>query len=206
VTSAPPPRRALVTGGSRGIGYAIAEGLIARGLDVVIAARGEVAGEAAANRLGADLFVMDLTAPEDMAALLEGEEFDILINAALVRPEGALMVNPKGFFEAMQVMVEAPFLLIRKLAPGMAERGWGRVVNLSSAPGEAGNGVSVATAALNELTKVLPRDLPDCVKVNAMCPGEAAPEKAAETAIWLATLSEDGPSGGLFRNRLPIAW
>ena len=216
-------RRALVTGGNRGIGYAIARGLIARGHEVVIGCRDEDEGERAADALGADLFVMDLTEPDDMLALLDGEPFDILVNNAGVFPQGSLFENPEGFFEAMQVMVNAPFLLMRALVPGMALRGWGRIVNLSSGYGsfaqgmQGPNGYGVAKCALNALTCVLPRDLPDCVKVNAMDPGwvrtrmggpeaTTSPEEAAETAIWLATLSEDGPTGGFFRRKLPIAW
>ncbi|MCO6381432.1 MAG: SDR family NAD(P)-dependent oxidoreductase [Vannielia sp.] len=216
-------RRALVTGGNRGIGYAIAEGLIARGHEVVIGCRDEAAGERAADALGADLFVMDLTQPDDMLSLLDGEPFDILVNNAGVLPQGSLFENPEGLFESLAVMVEAPFLLMRALVPGMALRGWGRIVNVSSGWGsfaqgmEGPNGYGVAKAALNALTCVLPRDLPDCVKVNAMCPGwvstrmggpeaPTTPEQAAETAIWLATLSEDGPTGGFFRRKLPIDW
>ncbi|SIO01499.1 Short-chain dehydrogenase [Vannielia litorea] len=216
-------RRALVTGGNRGIGYAIAEGLIALGHEVVIGCRDEAAGEAAADALGADLFVMDLREPDDMLSLLQGEPFDILVNNAGVLPQGSLFENPEGFFEAMEVMVHAPFLLMRALVPGMALRGWGRIVNLSSGYGsfaqgmQGPNGYGVAKAALNALTCVLPRDLPPHVKVNAMDPGwvntrmggaeaPTTPAQAAETAIWLATLSEDGPTGGFFRRKLPIAW
>lgn len=216
-------RRALVTGGNRGIGRAIAAGLIARGHQVVIAARDEAAGEAAADALGADLFVMDLEDPESFLPLLEDEPFDILVNNAGVLPQGSLFENPQGFFEAMQVMVDAPFLLIRALAPGMAARGWGRIVNVSSGWGAFSqglggpNGYGVAKAALNALTVALVRDLPDCVKINAMDPGWVAtrmggdnaptsPEQAAETALWLATLSADGPTGGFFRRKLAIDW
>ena len=216
-------RRALVTGGNRGIGYAIAEGLIARGHRVVIGCRDEAAGEEAADALGADLFVMDLEEPESFLPLLQGEPFDILVNNAGVLPEGSLFENAEGYFESMQVMVNAPFLLIRALAPGMAVRGWGRIVNVSSGWGSFAQGMGgpnaygIAKAALNALTCVLPRDLPETVKVNAMDPGwvrtrmggaqaSSAPEEAAETAIWLATLSEDGPTGGFFRHKLPIDW
>jgi NAD(P)-dependent dehydrogenase (short-subunit alcohol dehydrogenase family) len=75
----------------------------------------------------------------------------------------------------------------------------------------------VAKAALKALTKALPRDLPAGVKVNAMCPGWVAtrmgsaeaprsPEKGAETALWLALLPEDGPTGGFYRDRRPLDW
>ena len=75
----------------------------------------------------------------------------------------------------------------------------------------------MAKASLNALTKALPRDLPKGVKVNAMCPGWVAtrmggasaprsPDEGAATALWLALLPEDGPTGGFFRDRRPIDW
>lgn len=215
-------RHALVTGGNRGIGYAIAEGLLAQGHRVTITARDGQAGQAAAQALGCDLLVMDLAQPASMTAAID-LPIDILVNNAGVLPEGSLFENPEGFFDCMQVMVNAPFLLIRGLAPGMAARNWGRIVNLSSDWGSFGQGLhgpnayGIAKAALNALTKTLPRDLPPSVKVNAMCPGwvatrmggSAAPRSAAEgadTALWLANLPDDGPTGGFFRDRKPLEW
>ena len=75
----------------------------------------------------------------------------------------------------------------------------------------------MAKAALNALTVVAAREAGDGVKVNAMCPGwvqtrmggegaDLTPEEGADTAIWLATLGSDGPTGGFFRARQEIAW
>jgi NAD(P)-dependent dehydrogenase (short-subunit alcohol dehydrogenase family) len=75
----------------------------------------------------------------------------------------------------------------------------------------------VAKASLNALTRAWVRDLPTGVKINACCPGwvqsrmggptaPLTPEEGADTPIWLALLPEDGPTGGFFRRRLPIAW
>ncbi|WP_216824650.1 SDR family oxidoreductase [Paragemmobacter aquarius] len=75
----------------------------------------------------------------------------------------------------------------------------------------------MAKAALNALTRALPRDLPKGVKVNACCPGWVATrmggagapltvEEGADTPVWLALLPEDGPTGGFFRQRQPIGW
>ena len=71
--------------------------------------------------------------------------------------------------------------------------------------------------SLNALTKALVRDLPDTVKINAMCPGwvqtrmggdgaDRTADEGADTAIWLATLPVDGPTGGFFRDRKPMEW
>jgi NAD(P)-dependent dehydrogenase (short-subunit alcohol dehydrogenase family) len=75
----------------------------------------------------------------------------------------------------------------------------------------------VTKAALNALTVRLSKELPSAVKVNAMCPGwvrtrmggpsaARTPDEGADTAVWLATLANDGPTGGFFRDRKPIEW
>ena len=217
-------KRALVTGGNRGIGKAIAAGLKAEGLEVVIASRDAAAGREAAEDLGVRSVALDLMRPEGFAdALAEAGDLDVLVNNAGVLRTVSLLAEDSDFPEAMQVMVRAPWDLIRRVAPGMGERGYGRIVNLSSGWGSFAEGLGgpgaygVAKAALNALSKALPRDLPAGVKVNAMCPGwvrtrmggqgaSKSPEQGADTAIWLATLPEDGPTGGFFRDRKPIAW
>lgn len=215
-------RAALVTGGNRGIGRAIAAGLVAQGCAVTITARQADEGEAAAGELGCAWVQADLAKPDSLHDLISAP-YDILINNAGVLPEGTMMENPKGFFECVAVMVNGPFLLTRALAPGMAERGWGRIVNLSSGWGSFAEGLGgpggygVAKAALNALTLALSRELPDTIKINAMCPGwvntrmggaaaPTSPEEAADTALWLASLPDDGPSGKFFRRRSEIPW
>jgi NAD(P)-dependent dehydrogenase (short-subunit alcohol dehydrogenase family) len=217
-------RRALVTGGNRGIGAAIAAGLRDAGFDVVIGARDAAAGAEAAEGLGVRSAALDLMAPEGVpAALEEAGPLDVLVNNAGILEDVPLTSPGSDFPEAMQVMVHGPWDLIRRVAPGMGERGYGRIVNLSSGWGSFAEGLEgpgaygVAKAALNALTKALPRDLPPGVKVNATCPGwvrtrmggagaSLSPEEGADTAVWLATLPEDGPTGGFFRMRRPIAW
>ena len=105
----------------------------------------------------------------------------------------------------------------------MIQRGYGRIVNVSSGWGSFAEGLtgpaaySITKAALNALTVTLARELPPNVKVNSICPGwvrtrmggsEAtrSPEEGAETALWLATLPEDGPSGGFYRDNNLINW
>ena len=123
----------------------------------------------------------------------------------------------------MTVMVNGPYHLIRGVVPGMRRGGYGRIVNVSSGWGSFADGLtgpgaySVATAALNALTLTTAQLLPASIKVNAMCPGwvrtrmggwgaTLSPEEAADTAIWLATVDGDGPTGGFFRERRRIAW
>jgi len=217
-------RRALVTGGNRGIGLAIAAGLAAQGIAVVIGARDADAGRAAAERVGGRSVLLDLLRPETFAsALAEAGEIDILVNNAGVLRHVSLLAPDSDFDTAMQVMVHAPYALIRAVAPGMGARGWGRIVNLSSGWGSFARGLGgpgaygIAKAALNALTVAMARDLPAGVKINAADPGwvrtrmggpaaPLSPEQGADTAIWLATLPEDGPTGGFFRRRRPAEW
>ncbi|MDJ1016906.1 MAG: SDR family NAD(P)-dependent oxidoreductase [Paracoccaceae bacterium] len=216
--------RALVTGGNRGIGRAIAEGLVAKGLEVVIGARDKAAGEAVAAEIGARAVGLDLMATEGFAAALEAAgPVDVLVNNAGILNSVSLLGPDSDFDAAMQVMVHAPYALIRAVHTHMAAEGYGRIVNMSSGWGAFSEGLGgpgaygVAKASLNALTKAMARDVARGVKINAMCPGwvrtrmgsagaNLSPEEGADTAIWLATLPEDGPSGKFFRRRAEIAW
>jgi NAD(P)-dependent dehydrogenase (short-subunit alcohol dehydrogenase family) len=214
--------RALVTGGNRGIGRAIAAGLVERGHEVTIAARS--GGAEAAGALGCRAVEMDLQDEASIAAgLAEAGDPDVLVNNAGVLWDEGLWDDPAHFDASFAVMVRAPYLLMRAVLPGMGARGRGRVVNVSSGWGSFAEGIGgggaygPAKAALNALTVRAAAQAPRGVKVNAMCPGwvrtrmggasaARAPEEGADTAIWLATLPEDGPSGGFFRDRRPIRW
>ncbi len=217
-------RTAVVTGGNRGIGFAIAKGLAARGMRVVIGARDPAAGEEAAAELGVEAIGLDVADQASIeAALAQAGEIDVLVNNAGVLIEHPMLEHPEGYRASMAVMLDGPYHLIRGVAPGMIERGYGRIVNVSSDWGAFSQGLEgpgaygVAKAALNALTLALSRELPETVKINAMCPGwvrtrmggesaNRSPEEGADTAIWLAGLPDDGPSGGFFRDREPLDW
>ena len=215
---------ALVTGGNRGLGRAIAAGLIAKGVRVTIGARDASLGAEAARALGCEHVPLDLGEADSwFEAFRAWGGWDILVNnAGLLRP-GSLLEPGSDFTEAMEVMVAAPLDLIRMNLGHWKARGWGRVVNISSGLGAQSRGLggpgaySIAKAALNALTRTLPRDLPDYVKVNACDPGwvrtrmggegaPLSPEEGADTPVWLALLPEDGPTGGFFRRRQPAEW
>ena len=215
---------ALVTGANRGIGRAIAASLKARGCTVTLAARSESEGRAAAAELGVGFARIDLSDPDSyFDAITATGGFDILINNAGLLNATSLLSPTSDFDLAMEVMVNAPLDLIRLNVPHWRATGWGRIVNLSSGWGAHAQGLQgpgaygVAKAALNALTRALPRDLPAGVKINACDPGWVAtrlggvsapltPEQGADTPTWLALLPEDGPTGGFFRNRQPIPW
>lgn len=222
--SRPAQPTALVTGGNRGIGRAIAVGLKAQGCLVTIGARNEAEGRRAAAGIGCSYARLDLEDPDtgfDLFAASGG--FDILVNNAGVLEDVSLLSPRSDFSRAMEVMVAAPLDLIRMNAPHWRVAGWGRIVNLSSGWGAHAEGLGgpgaygVAKAALNALTRALVRDLPPGVKINACCPGWVAtrmggptapltPEAGAETPIWLALLPDDGPTGGFFRRKQAIGW
>jgi len=103
-------------------------------------------------------------------------------------------------------------------------KGRGRVVNISSGMGQLSEmnggwpGYRLSKTALNAITRILADELKDTqVKVNSICPGwvktdmgganaERSVEQGAETIVWAATLPDDGPSGGFFRDKQAIAW
>jgi NAD(P)-dependent dehydrogenase (short-subunit alcohol dehydrogenase family) len=227
-------RTVLVTGGNRGIGLAAARQLAESGLSVLLGSRDMKDGEEAAEtlrRTGLDVTTVhvDLTDVATLEAAVEqieqsGRSIDALINNAGVLHEKPLLdLTDAEVADSIAVHVTGPIRLLRSLAPKMVEHGYGRIVNVSSGWGAFAEGLGgpglygVTKAALNALTVRLARELPDTVKVNAMCPGwvrtrmggESAtrtPEEGADTAVWLATLPDDGPSGGFFRDRKPIAW
>lgn len=127
-------RTALITGGASGIGLACAEELAGRGARVVIADRDAEAAERTAAALGGEAWAVDLSetrALDDLA-----RDADILVNNAGIQRVAPIQeFVPDDFRLIHRLMVEAPFLLIRAVLPGMYARGWGRIVNISSVHG-----------------------------------------------------------------------
>jgi NAD(P)-dependent dehydrogenase (short-subunit alcohol dehydrogenase family) len=224
----PDPRRtALVSGGNRGIGLEVCRQLAALGHRVLMGAR-EPAAPLRAQGLDVAPVALDVADPESVARLAAARpEVDILVNNAgvyLDQGRRPLELDEAVLRDTLDVNLLGAFRLCRAYLPGMAARGWGRVANVSSGMGQLGDmgGGSLAyrlsKTALNALTRVLAQEVDGRrVKVNAACPGwvrtdmggEHAPRpvgQGAETVVWLATLPEDGPTGGLFRDKRPIPW
>ncbi len=127
-------RRAVVTGGASGIGLACAREIAARGAHVVIADLDAQAAHAAADAVGGEAWVVDLGRTTELDALTL--QADILVNNAGIQRIAPIdQFDPETFRLMQRLMVEAPFLLIRAALPGMYARGWGRIVNISSAHG-----------------------------------------------------------------------
>ncbi len=226
-------RTALVTGANRGIGYAIAEGLAGEGFSLVLAGRDAAALEAAAETfrqqsgISAQTLAVNLNDATSIDEALQdlarrGAEIDVLVNNAGLLPDGDMLTMPWTDIEAStQVNALAPLQLMRGLMPGMARRGYGRVVNVSSGWGSL-NGLGpgaygITKAFLNAITIKGSREAGRGILVNAMCPGwvrtrmggagaDRSPEEGADTAIFLSTLPNGGPTGQIFRDRQPIPW
>jgi NAD(P)-dependent dehydrogenase (short-subunit alcohol dehydrogenase family) len=227
-------RTALVTGANRGIGLAMARQLAELGNSVFLGARDRKAGEDAAQslrRIGLDVapVQLDLTDVATIEAAIHdidksSRTIDTLVNNAGVLHEKPLAeLTDTEIAESIAVHLTGPLHLARLLAPNMIARGYGRIVNVSSGWGSFAEGMDgpglygVTKAALNALTVRLAKELPPTIKVNAMCPGwvrtrmggrgaPRSPREGADTAVWLATLPDDGPTGGFFRDRKPIEW
>jgi len=221
----------LITGANRGIGFAIAKALVQRGdFRVLLAARQLKDAEQAVAELGAGIAIrLDLTDSlllEQKALQVEQQygPVDVLINnAAILHSTEIQQTQAEDLLHSLAVNTVGPFMLCKVFGPLMKQRGYGRIVNLSSSWGNFSEGLegpacyAISKAALNAVTVSCARELMPEVKVNAVCPGwvrtrmggEAAdlsPEQGAETPVWLATLADDGPTGAFFRDKTQLEW
>lgn len=153
---------------------------------------------------------------------------DVLVNNAgiMIDPRGSRFLDSKldTYRDTLETNLYGPLQLAQAVMPLMKANRYGRIVNVSSGQGqlsEMGAGTPayrVSKTALNALTRILAAEFHGSnILVNSMCPGwvrtamggEAAPrtpEEGADTALWLATLPDDGPTGGFFRDRKPLDW
>ena len=181
-------RRAVVTGGARGLGRVMAEALAQAGADVVITSRQPDGAEAGARELagttGRRVVAVgaDVSRADEVTRLVEAAEqavgpIDILINNAGINIRGPIETLTEADWDAViDTNLKGPFLCSRAFGPRMAARGWGRIINLGSIlsviamPGRAPYASSKAGVA--NLTRVLALEWADKgVTVNALCPG-----------------------------------
>ena len=218
-------RTVLITGANRGLGLATARALASRAYTVIVTARDLAKAEAIGVGIPEQLDVAD---PASIAALHERvRDVDVLINnAGVILDEGTsiLDVSRDDVQTTMQTNFRGPLLLCQAFVPGMMQRRWGRVVNVSSGAGQLSSmkdyapAYSMSKAALNAMTRQFAAVTKGHgVLVNAVCPGwvrtdmggPSAPRsigEGIETIVWAATLPDDGPTGGFFRDRKAIAW
>ena len=180
---------AVVTGGARGIGYAISERMLQSGASVALWDMDKAALDDAAKTLGTlgkvSTAVVDVTHYEQVTAAVAATEkalggVDILVNnAGIAGPTVKLWdYSPEDFRKVVEIDLIGPFLTCRALVPGMMKKGYGRIVNVASIAGKEGNpnasAYSAAKAGLIGLTKSLGKELATHgVMVNCITPAAA---------------------------------
>ena len=177
-------RRALVTGGSRGIGKAVAAALIAEGAVVTICARHREAVESAAAELGATAVVADTGSDESVRELVAGAieamgGIDILVNAAATPagqapPLSLPEITSEALLAEVNIKVLGYLRCAQAVAPGMVERGWGRIISISGlAARSTGSTIgSIRNVAVAAMTKNLADELGRSgVNVTVVHPG-----------------------------------
>lgn len=181
----------MVTGASSGIGLATAKALAAEGARVLLVARSEERLEEAARGVGESLAV-DVTEPAAAARIAAecerklGAGPDVLVNnAGTSRNRSLEELTDEEWEEQWQLHVMASMRLMRAVVPGMAERGWGRIVNVGSSSGKrpslSNAAYSVTKAAQLALSRVFADTYAgDGVLVNAVAPGPVA------SPLWMA--------------------
>jgi NAD(P)-dependent dehydrogenase (short-subunit alcohol dehydrogenase family) len=202
-------RVALVTGAFRGFGRAISERLAAHGASVAVHVRDAERAAAAAAPLGDRGFAVsgDLANSGDLQAIVDRTldrfgRIDILVNNAAVALSTRFeKIEEEEWRRTFEVNVTVVFLLTRAVLPAMKERGYGRIVNLSSTAGKTvstlgGAHYTASKAALLGLTRAAAKELgPYGVTVNAVCPGLFDTELTRENATpeQLAAAAESFP-------------
>lgn len=223
----------LVTGGNRGIGREVCRQLATLGHVVLLTARSLAAATTAAHQLGSNVHPLrlDVTAEDDIAeaARVVGARFghlDVLVNNAAITYDTwqhAATADLAVVRQAAETNLYGPWRLTQALLPLLRHSDHARIVNVSSeaasltSMGSGTPAYTVSKVALNALTRMLAAELhSQAILVNAVCPGWVATDmggpggrpvaEGAASIVWAATLPDDGPTGGFFRDRHPLPW
>jgi NAD(P)-dependent dehydrogenase (short-subunit alcohol dehydrogenase family) len=181
-------RAAIITGGSKGLGQAIAAGLASAGADVMLVSRQREQVQSAAAQIARDFdrkatgFQADVTIPEQAeamtaAALREFGRIDILVNSAGINIRGPIeTLSLEQFQQVMNVNVTGTWLCCRAVTPHLKQAGRGRIINLASTVGLVGlagrTPYASSKGAVVQMTRTLALELaPHHITVNAICPG-----------------------------------
>jgi NAD(P)-dependent dehydrogenase (short-subunit alcohol dehydrogenase family) len=226
---------AVVTGANRGIGLEVCRQLGARGFRVLLGARDESKGQHAAAELradGANVTFLSLDVSDDasvanaVAAAAEVGRCDVLVNNAAIyydTDQRAASADLARVRDAIETNLFGAWRMTLALLPLLRRSPHPRVVNVSSEGGSLASmgggtpGYHVTKAALNALTRTFAGELRgDRMLVNAVCPGWTATDMGggggrpvhdgAAGVVWAATLDDDGPTGGFFRDGRPLPW
>jgi NAD(P)-dependent dehydrogenase (short-subunit alcohol dehydrogenase family) len=227
---------ALVTGGNKGIGFAICKGLLSAGFEVILAARSLDKAKKASEQLqstNSKVRVVELDVIDDQSIHRAAEQLsqeishlDVLVNNAGIYPDegvNILTVSRDLLNLSMNTNAFGPIRVTQAFIPLLKKASAARVINVSSGYGEL-NGLSanvpsycLSKLTLNGATIMLADALPKSIAVYAMCPGwvrtdmggttaTRSPEQGADTAIWLATEASPNLSGKYFRDRQQISY
>ncbi len=227
-------KQALVTGGNRGIGFAIAQGLLAKDYDVIITARSLDSAKQVAEELEGNVIPVELDVSSDRSIAQAVEtlsqqvaKLDVLINNAGIYPDGdanILTITREVLIAAMDTNTFGMIQLVQSLLPLLEKSPDARIINMSSGLGSL-SGMSTGTPsyslsklAMNGAT-ILLADLLQSqgIAVNSMSPGwvktdmggssaPRSPEQGADTAIWLATEAPHQETGKFWHDRKAIAF
>lgn len=227
---------ALVTGANRGIGLEVARQLAQKGMTVIMGTRILEKGLAAAEKLPEgegrvmpyQLDVKDHKSIDQLAKWVEQEfgHLEILVNNAGILYDTwqrASTADLNVVQEAYATNTLGAWRVCQALLPLIRQSQSGRIVNVSSGAGSLASmsagtpAYSTSKAALNAFTRLLAAELEGTgILVNAVCPGWVATEMGgaggrpvadgAAGIVWAATLPDDGPTGGFFRDGQPLSW
>lgn len=227
---------ALVTGANRGIGYAVAKGLLQKGITTIATSRNAKTAKEFTQRLERfgelvyhPLDVTDNQSIEKCVQFIKSDfdRLDILVNNAGINYDTWQNVQNANLQEVRRTLETntiAPWNLIQSFLPLLKKSENANIVNVSSGAGswnsQNGNtpGYSLSKLALNGLTVQFAKSLRNTnIKVNAVCPGwvrtdmggsgaTKSPEQGAETIIWAALFDKHSPTGKFFRDKKEISF
>jgi NAD(P)-dependent dehydrogenase (short-subunit alcohol dehydrogenase family) len=224
---------AVVTGAARGIGREVARQLAERGFRVVVAARDLSRAAALADDLGGDAFAATLDVSDRASVDRFGRRMrdelgavDVLVNNAAVdydTDQRAASADLARVRDDLDTNLFGAWQTTQALLPLLRASTHGRIVNVSSGAGQLhdmGGGTPayrISKVSLNALTRMLAAELRgDGVLVNSVCPGWVATDMGgaggrpvadgAAGIVWAATLPDDGPTGGFFRDGRALDW